>query len=712
MTRHVSLALCAILPAGAAWAADVETGSTKVLSTVEVRADRETGDGAVSGIVAKQSSAWTKTNTSLLETPQAVTVITQDQIAAQGATTIDEAVRYSPGILGGNFGSDPRSDWLLVRGFKPARFLDGMSTPDGTWTGVARMETYGMERIDVLKGPSSVLYGQMPPGGMVNLVSKRPTADMVNEVGLTLGNFETKELTLDVGGKLNEDGTLLYRLTGLARNGDATTDYGHDDRYYIAPALTWHPNADTSFTVLASHQKADTALAGGFLPSQGTLLYNPNGEIRRDVFTGEPDFDKYEKEMNSIGYLFEHRFNKMWQVRQNLRYTEASVDHQMVGANGFVLGSDGNPVDYRTINRYTWTPHEQSHMFTIDNQVQADFATGSFAHTVLAGLDYRRGKNDLASGFGSAPTLDIFDPVYSGGITVPADSSHVIQKQSQTGFYLQDQIGYDRWLLTLSGRQDWVKTDSDDLLYPSNTTTNDESKFSGRVGLNYVFDNGFAPYIAYSQSFQPTPGTDFNGQTFKSTTGTQIEAGVKYQPKGSRSLITAAFYDITQKNVLTVDPDHLFYSVQQGKIGVRGFELDGKFELSRSLSAMASYTFTDTEVKESSDPSTIGNQIINVPKHQASAWLDYTVGDGALRGLGVGGGVRYVGASYGDLANEWRTPGYTLFDALAHYDFSNVRLQLNVNNLFDKRYVSNCTSAAWCYYGYARTVMATAKYMW
>ncbi len=697
--------LAAALSTGSVFAQETAAQSDgNVLPEVQVRAAGEKADGPAHSIVAKRSATWTKTDTPLLGTPQAVTVITKEQMEDQGAQGLDEAVRYSAGVVGGNYGFDARTDWLTVRGFSPARFLDGMAMPNGVWTGVTRIETYGLERIDILKGPSSVLYGQMPPGGMVNMVSKRPSPEKSGEAGMSFGSHGEAEGFFDMTGPLDPEGVWSYRLTGLARQGDSTVDYVDDERSFLAPALTWQPDENTSLTLLARVQYADTATTSGFLPAQGTLLSNPYGKIPRSRFIGEPDYDYYKKHMASAGYIFEHRFNDVWAFRQNLRYADTRVDHRTVSGNGL-------EDDLRTLDRFVYTPYEKSKMFTVDNQLQADFKTGTVTHTVLIGLEYGDGKNDYSWGYSDGPPLDIFNPVYGSLVVTPPDSSHTIQKQRQTGVYLQDQIQWNNWVLTLSGRQDWVRTKTDNVL--AGTKTNqDDDEFSGRVGLNYVFDNGIAPYIAYSQSFQPTLGTDYGGNPFKPTTGEQVELGVKYQPKGSRSLLTIAAYDITQKNVLTVDPVHAFNSVQQGKIEIRGVEIEGKFVPMPGLNLIASYAYTDSEVKESTDPLALGKQVALVPKNQASLWADYTFLQGPLSGFGLGGGVRYVGETYGDAYNEWQASSYTLFDAVIHYDLGPWRFQLNGNNLADKRYVAACNGAAWCYYGNPRTVTFTAKYMW
>ena len=700
--RHLALALVlAPLTAAAAAAAD----DARTLDTVQVTAP-----------IAKDSGTATKTNTSILETPQSISVVTDRQMRDRGIHGVEEAVWYVAGTRGGQYGDDTRSDWMMIRGFSPARYLDGLAMVDGAWTGGTRIEPYGLERIDVLKGPASVNYGAMPPGGMVNFVSKRPTEETLREVEVQLGNYDLKQAAFDFGGKLNDSGTLLYRLTGLARNSDNIIDFVHDDRYYLAPAITWKPDEANTLTVLARWQKADTVEAGGFLPLEGTLVPGANGRrIPRSFFGGEPGTSDYDKTLQSLGYEFSHDFGGGTSFHQNARYSDAKVDasHANIGLFGlqddFVPGSDPG----RTlVARYYYPRLDKSSSIALDNNLQFRFATGRAEHTLLAGLDYRRIRDDYASAFAfGVPPIDAYDPVYGAVLDVPDFTSRQVQVQSQIGLYLQDQIRIDRWAVTVGARQDWVGTDTDERISGSSAHQSDD-KATGRVGVNYLFDNGITPYVGYSTSFQPTVGTDFAGKAFSPTTGKQIEAGIKYQPPGTQLLATLAAYQITQQNTLTVDPDHTLYSVQQGETRVRGVELEGRWNIGNGFSVYGAYTYTDSEVTKTTAPGTLGKEIALQPRNQASLGADYTFTAGVLAGFGFGGGVRHTGSQYGDIYNLWRTPSYTLWDAAVHYDVAQWRLQVNAANLADKKYIAACNSAAWCYYGYPRTVTATARFQW
>jgi len=392
---------------------------------------------------------------------------------------------------------------------------------------------------------------------------------------------------------------------------------------------------------------------------------------------------------------------------QNLRYGKADVDN-----NGANVGAFGLLADERTLLRYLFPNENHTRTFGVDNNLQYVLDSGSVQHTLLAGVDYRRAKDDYASAFAfNAPPLDIFAPVYGSPVTVPAYTFHAIQTQSQLGVYLQDQIKLGRWGITFGGRQDHVKTDTRDVL-GGNTAAQTDEAFSGRIGINYLADNGLAPYVSWSHSFQPTVGTDFAGKAFEPTTGDQYEAGLKYQPAAGNGLLTASIYQITQQNSLTIDPNHTLFQVQQGETRLRGVELEGRWNVGANLSLYGDYTYSDSKVTRTNDLPSLGKQIALLPRQQASFGANYTIISGPLAGFGFGGGVRYVGDHYGDIYNDWQTPAYTLLDAAVHYDTGGWRLQLNASNLTDKNYVSVCNSAVWCYYGYARTVTASARYRW
>jgi iron complex outermembrane receptor protein len=690
----------------AASAAASAAGSTLPSISVTGARDTETAIGPVGGYVARRSASSTKTDTSLLETPQSISIVTREEIRDRGLNGIDEVLATTAGVMAAGYGNDPRSDWLLVRGFKPTRFLDGLALPTGSYTTESRFEPYGLERVEVLKGPSSGLYGQVPPGGMVNMISKRPTDEPLHEIEVQVGNYGQKQVGVDLAGPVNEDKTVLYRLTALVRDSDAQVDKVKDKRYFIAPSITLRSSADTDITFLARFQKADTNGIGSasFLPAAGTRDVNPLGQISQHLNTGEPGYDYYRKDMSSFGYAFEHRFSDTLSFRQNVRYSQTNLDHAAVYGCGLAA-------DFRTLNRCLFPVSEKSSGLTLDNQLEAKLATGAVRHTLLVGADYSDQKDDYSSAFGSAPTLDIFNPVYGATVVTPTVSNHTVSKQRQFGLYLQDQMKLDKWVLTASGREDWVRSTTDNILTPASSTAQSDQAFSGRLGLNYVFDSGISPYVAYSRSFQANPGVDYLNAALKPTTANQTEVGIKYQPPGTTNLITLALYDLTQNNAVTSDP--LFQKRQIGETRVRGVELEGKTSPLPGLRLSASYAYTNSRIMASATPAEVNRPIPLVPKQQASAGADYVIQSGPLARLGFGGVVRYVGNHVGySKLDSSETAGYVLFDASLRYTIERWTLQLNAMNVLDKRYVASCDDLNSCYYGNARTVNLTARYAW
>lgn len=680
------------------------------------------------GIVPLATSTGSKIDTPILEIPQTVNVITRDQLDIQRPDTVMQAVAYTPGVSSNYIGpaSMGEDSYILVRGWQAGRYLDGLKTGGnitGTYSGI---DPYLLDSIQVLKGPSSTLYGQGSPGGLVDLSSKMPTRTPVREVQFQTGSFGRIQGAFDLGGTIDEDGQFLYRLTGLARTGG--TQFGHDtkdEKIAIAPAFSWVPTDDTKLTVLAKYQYNPNMTGYQFLPALGTVLPNPNGPISNRLWGGDPTQDDSWLEQAQIGYRFEHRFNEVWQVRQNVRYESIRSNHLFA----YTWGLDASDPSMRVANRNTTGRQSDYNRFNVDNQALAAFATGALDHRLVFGLDYQWYAVDQSGGAGTASPLNLYYPIYLGA-NAPVQTVSSDQTLWQAGLYAEDQIKLGGWVLTLGGRYDWSGSTTTNLMVvPNATTTQADEAFSGRAGLSYQFTNGLAPYVSYSTSFEPQAGTTYESTPFQPTTGEQIEAGVKFKPAGINALIQASVFQITQQNVLTEDPLHVGYSVQTGEIRSRGFEIEAKASLTDGLDLILGYAYLDAQVTKDNNPDYIGRVPVNTPQHTASAWIDYTFQSGPMDGLMLGAGLRYVGETYGTYDNVWTwgvnqfsglpaiVPAYTLVDAAIRYDFSKkypnlkgLMLSVNATNLFDEAYVAGCTSAWSCYYGVARTVYGTLNY--
>ncbi|WP_213940251.1 TonB-dependent siderophore receptor [Pseudomonas sp. dw_612] len=682
----------------------------------------ESAWGPATGYLATRTAAGTKTDTALVEAPRSISVATRQQMDDRSVHSLDDAVRYMPGITASSFGSDTRSDWLRVRGFEPTQFLDGLPLPKGVYAN-PKQETWNLDRLALLRGPASSVYGQTPPGGLLDMVSRRPSDVASSEIQVQYGSDNHRQINFASTGKIDDAGQFLYGISGVIRDSGTQIDHIDDKRYNIAPSLTWNIDEDTKLTLLTQFTRDDTGITSQFHSIQGTKINMPFGEISHHKNLGDPNYEYYDRTNYSLGYAFEHRLNDVWQFRQNLRYTKSDLSFQAITVNSYSPQFAGFSVDDQgNTGRGTTNVDEDISQFAVDNNFQGDFATGDIRHTLLIGLDHQRNNTNYLSIFGSAPDVNVNHPVYGLPITRPDRSTAFYdydQKTRQTGVYVQDQMALDQWRLTLGGREDWVHTGTKFFNKGDATNTERDKAFSGNAAISYVFDSGFVPYLSYAESFQPTSNaTASPTDSFKPTEGKQWELGIKYQPPGSNTLLSAAVYDLTQKNVaVTTTVGNVPITSQSGEVKVKGLELEAVSDVTDNLKIIAAYTLAKSEVQKGDFK---GNRLQLMPNQQASLWADYTWHNGVLDGFGIGAGARYTGNTYGDQGNTWlgKADAYTVFDAAVHYDLGRLdnslkgaSLALNATNLFDKDYISTCDSF-YCYYGDQRSVVASATYKW
>ena len=682
--------------------------------TVIERSFEENASGPVPGMIALRSASGTKTDSALIETPQAVSVITQDQILLQALETPSQALRYTPGVMAELFGNDSRFDWVSIRGFAVHEYLDVMALPRGSYAW-PRMEMYGLNRAELLRGPASVLYGSTPPGGLYNFVSKRPEEQAQSEVKVQVGDPGRTQGSFDFTGPLTDDGTVLYRVTGLGRKADTLVDHVENDRKFIQPSLTWQPSDRTSLTA-QGYFIDDQSKSLQFLPKEGTLHDNPNGTLPRSTFMGEPDFDRFEREQTGIGYHLEHEFSNGWMLNHKLRKSEGDILLKGMRPNfGWVDNNrDGEPDDYSTHNRAVFIFDETAEALTTDTNVLMSVDQGDINHSILAGFDYRKSEADYKAGYGFGTPLNLYNPAYGlAPVSDPDFLVSTVQKQKQLGIYLQDQIEIDQLQLMLSVRHDQTDTDTNDRIASASDSFDDDA-FTYRAGALYTLKNGLAPFVSYSTSFTPTLSVDENGKAFDATTGEQLEVGVKYLSADENKMVTLSVYDLKQQDVVLTNPI-TSYKEQVGEVAVKGIELEAKMELDNGLNLLASYSYTDAELSEHNNPAYQGNSLHNVPKEQASVWGDYRFSSSVLDGVRAGLGIRYVGKHYGDAGNTVSVSGKTLTDMVISYDLKalaeGATVSLNVSNLFDKEFMANCDETS-CYWGEGRTVKGTFAYRW
>lgn len=732
------------------------------------------GGSPVKDYVATDSAVGTKTNTPLKETPQSISVVGKEQMRDQGAQSVQEATRYVPGVFADPFGPDSRGDSSIVRGLAGQYFIDGLRATYGYSQTMAPIEPYALERVEVLRGPSSMLYGQAPTGGIINVASKLPSELPYTEVGVDYGSFDFKQVRLDSTGALTKDGKWLYRIVGLARDADTQVDYVDNDRLMLAPSITYRPTNNTSISVLGNFRDDHSGSTQQFLPAIGTLTPNKRGQrATHSTFAGEPD-DYYDTQSQSGTLLIDHKFSDDLKLHHVSRYahTENAYDStypalltparfSFLAGLGIVLDPTNAPFlngGESQVARARTKTDQQTDIFNTDTNLTGTFRTGWASHKVTGGIDYMHYGTDQQNAgtlidnlVPGQPTFDIYDPRYGrstfllslGGGFVPADNVPMFARpheaQIQTGLYIQDQIKLGPWTGVFGIRQDWLTAEQAGAPDEKDTAT------TGRAALMYNFDFGLTPYVSYSTSFAPQPGQPVGdhilatvyGQTLRPAgplEGEQVEIGFKYQPNGAPFTINAALYELKEENQI-VQPDILFDGIQGANVKVRGFEIEALGKVTPELKIIGTYSYTDAIYEKypelfpyaSGIPAFMeGKRVDGIPQHLASLWAIYSVQDGPLRGLSFGGGARYVGSAESNGAEvqivgpgipvigqelKITTPSYTLFDAMVAYETDDWRWQLTAQNLEDKFVVTSCAVYRGdCFIGQARTILTGFTY--
>jgi iron complex outermembrane receptor protein len=688
--------------------------STTLAPAAIAQDDRTVDDVVVvHGVLGRYSA--TKSDTPIAETPRAVSIETLDEILDRGAIDLADAYTYSAGVIGETYGFATRGDWVGVRGLDVPEYRDSLQALFGNYNN-SRPDIYTLEQVEILRGPAAVLYGQGSPGGIVNVVSKTPEDTFAGEIVGELGSYDRRQIAADFTGPFTQGGDWLYRAIGVYRDTGTQVDQVDETAVVIAPSITWTPGPDTRITALLSYQDSDNKAGAQFLPIHGTLLPAPNGRLfDPNVFTGEPGFDRYNTSSTSFTVLAEHRVNANLQLEATVRRTEGEADYQQawisfIGGDRWIRNPDGSLYRDGYVPRTFYASDARSEQTAADFRARLDFTTGAFEHKLLTGAQYQDVTTDNDSAYLYALGLDFatglpggtygdtfwfnpFDPVYGNYPSEAViDSVMGDRPESNTqdfGLYLHDQIDYGNWLITAGLRGDWVETDT-------GATSQDDDALSSSLAVMYRFENGFAPYVSYAESFEPIVGTMFDGSAFEPQEGRQYEAGVKFQPRGTRSLFTLAWFDIEQSNLREPDPAHPGFQVQTGTVEITGVEFESQWR-------WEDLTF---EVNASQVDATNANgfQQASIPETQASAWIGWRPGE-RWSGFRTGAGVRYVGESQNG-TDSLETPSYTLVDAMIGYDIDTWAISLHARNLFDEQYFSTCLARGDCFPGEDRNVVA------
>ncbi|GAB3676886.1 TonB-dependent siderophore receptor [Salinisphaera aquimarina] len=694
-----------VFPVGVALADATVPGSTAVAydestAGADRAANEESAEAESLTSLAPLVVAGTalKVEVPVVDTPRSVSVVDQEELQGRNVQSLDETLRYRAGVLSGQYGADNNTDWFKVRGFDQTTYQDGLRIYQEGFYGW-QIEPYGLSRVEVFKGPSSILYGEAPPGGLINAVSKRPTDEPQGRVDFGFGTRNFHQVGFDTSGPVNDSDKVQYRLVGTYKERDGELAYTDNTRYYIAPSLNIDFSSDTSLTLLSSFQHDDGVPTNPFKLAYGTVDDTPFGKVDPRTNYSEPAYDRNRVKQTELGYQFEHAFNDTWTFKQNVRYSHQELflrSSYILARSGARKGTRG--LVYRDGDIDAWA---------LDNQVIGNWEWGHVANTLLAGVDYQHIKlrAQEADLFSFGEPIDLFDPQY--GNFDPVGGGDLNDRRingEQTGLYLQDQLTlYDRLILLGGMRYDMA--DQDNINRTTDVTQSyDVDHYSFTGGILYHAGYGLSPYFSYTESFQPLGRTTTAASQYKPREGTQYEVGLKFAPDGWDGYASLAAYDLEETNTLITSAGG--FQVQAGERQSKGIEFETVGYVTDELQVIGAYNYTHARVDLSESQRGVRAPLI--PRHQASLRAEYTFAEGPLRDFGVGGGARYVGESVdGDIT----VPDHTVFDALARYDLTDQwRIQVNATNILDKEYVSSCDY--WCYYGESRSVIGNLSYRW
>ena len=731
MTRHLfaGLLVSTAISCTPAWAAPDATESADVAANAGADGavdDRDTI--VVTGARPRtESSAGTKSVTPIAETPQSISVLSSGDIADLGVANLNQALRFVAGVTTEQRGSSAEVyDQFKLRGFDAPQFLDGLKLIGGAGYLSPQVDVSRLDRIEVIKGPASVLYGQSGPGGLVALTSKLPLEeDFYGAVSGTYGTYDLYRVDADVGGSAGS--SVHWRVYGSANGAHTQQTFSRRERQTISGAVTIDLDHATKLTLLGAYSHDPQNGSYGVFPASGTFLANPNGPLSTSRDFGEPG-NYFKRDQVAGTYILTHDINPDWSIRASGRYQHATSRLGIVYAAGPLAGDPSGAI----FNRASYATRERADSWVFDNQVHGRFTTGALKHDVLFGVDYQTGTAYENAAFGSATPLNGYAPVYGtmavpqSPETVPGGTPNVtLPRSNQAGVYAQDQISIGGLRVLLSGRQDWASVRP----VPNKPAQNSE-KFTYRAGALYTTSFGLAPYVSYSTSFQPN-GTlkQANGVvvTAKPSEGKQLEAGVKYTVPGTQILLTAAWFRIDQTNVIVTNPVTQLAS-QSGRYRSTGVEVEANAPLPYGFNARLAFSRQKVRNAADADPSKVGDGILGVGRGGTTFNLEWAPREGGLKGFAIGGAVRHVDSVYagsylnaaGALLTRQSTPGFTVFDGLLRYDLGGaserlqgLALSVNAANILDKKYVTTCyLDYAWCWYGNRRTVQGTISYKW
>ncbi|OPB32633.1 TonB-dependent siderophore receptor [Pseudomonas fluorescens] len=692
-----------------AWAEQVpaESASIELQATnVTATADLESAQGPVQGYHATRSASATRTDTSIHETPQSISVVSKDVVEDLGATRLQDALDYAGGVgRANNFGGQGLTTFT-VRGFTTGEFYRNGFPINRGYPNMPDANT--IERLEVLRGPATMLYGRGDPGGTFNVVSKQPLAERTVTLGSQLNDQGMKRGTLDASGPLDDEGRLAYRLNVVGEGGDTFRDHVETERYGVTPVITWQATDDTKVTFEGDFMRNNHPLDRGL-----TRFPNQRGTPSRDTFWGDKDAGKLHNDNNMAQLRFEHALNDNWTLGGGFQWLDGSLKGNAIEANGpGSLGADGRTLQ-RNFNyrKLEWTDKDYQLNLT------GHFSTGGFDHTLLTGIEYEdydyKSIIQRSSAVAGTYPIDIFDPVY--GQTRPAltrTPTHDKENLKTYAAFVQDQVALTERLKVLAGAR-FERFEHDYQNYVGKSWQAADNAVTPRVGVIYDLTDTVAVYADAARSFKPNTGASREGVSFAPEKGKSYEMGIKWEALDRQLSIDAAIYQIEKKNVLAVDPADTTntFNVAAGQVRSRGFDLNVAGNLTPEWRVIGGYAYVDAEVTRDTTLRS-GTRLMNIPRNSFSLLNVYEFQDGALKGLGLGVGGKYVDQRAGQTANTaFSMDAYTVVDLLGYYKVNErVRLNLDVKNLFNREYEEGAFGNIYAYPGAPRTVQVGIAY--
>lgn len=705
--RRTLLSICVLQAlSSTSWAEQAQVKpSTLELGTADVIGTEtyERADGPVQGYRATRSASATRTDTSIHETPQSISVVAKDAVEDLGATRLQDALDYAGGVgRANNFGGQGLTTFT-VRGFTTGEFYRNGFPINRGYPNMPDANT--IERLEVLRGPATMLYGRGDPGGTFNVVSKQPLPERTVTLGSQLNDQGMRRGTLDASGPLDEDGRLAYRLNVVGEGGDTFRDHVDTERYGVTPVLSWQVSDATRLIFEGDFMRNNAPLDRGV-----TRYAKQIGSASRDSFFGEKDVGKLHNDNNMAQLRFEHLLNDDWTLGGGVQWLDGSLKGNAVEANG--IAADGRTLgrnfNYRKLE---WTDRDAQLNLT------GHFDTAGLQHTLLTGIEYEdydyQSIIQRSSGAVGAYPIDLFDPLY--GQPRPAltrTPTHDKENLKTYAAFVQDQVALTDKLKVLAGaRFERFEHDYETYVPGGKSWQASDNAVTPRIGVSYDLTETLAFYADTARSFKPNTGASRLGGGFAPEKGKSYEMGLKWEALDQQLSVDAAIYQIEKRNVLTADPVDSTFSVAAGEVRSRGFDVNVAGNLTPEWRVIGGYAYVDAEVTKDNVLRS-GTRLLNIPKNSFSLLNMYEFQDGMLKGLGLGSGLRYVDERAGQTANTGFSMGsYTVVDLLGFYKVNDkVRLNLDLKNLFDRDYEEGAFGNVYAYPGAPRTLQVGIAY--